>query len=90
MPADERLRQADLLDEIGHGGASPGQAPDDPQPVHVGEGLVDDPQLTEILGLVDDRGDGRANAGARGRQEASPVDVLVRAVTSTAIYINRS
>jgi len=74
MPADQRLRQ-----------------PDDPQAIDVGEGLVDDPQLAKVLGLVDDRRKGRTNTGARGGQEASPVGVeLLRGVTSTAVYINRS
>jgi hypothetical protein len=91
MPADQRLRQPDFLDQVGDGGVAAGQSPDDPQAIDVGEGLVDDPQLTKVLGLVDDRREGRANAGARGGQRVSPVGVgLLRGVTSTAVYINRS
>ena len=91
MPADQRLRQPDFLDQVGDRSVAAGESPDDPQPVDVGEGLVDDPQLAKVFGLVDDRRKGRANAGARGGQSVSPVGVgLLRGVTSTAVYINRS
>jgi hypothetical protein len=91
VPADQRLRQPDFLDQVGDGGVAASEAPDDPQAIDVGEGLVDDPQLAKVLGLVDDRREGRANAGARGGQGVSPVGGgLLRRVTSTAVYINRS
>ena len=91
MPADQRLRQPDFLDQVGDGSVAASQSPDDPQSIDVGERLVDDPQLTKVLGLVDDRRKGRANAGARGGQSVSPEGVgLLRRVTSTAVYINRS
>jgi hypothetical protein len=44
-----------LGDELGDGGLGLGEAADDPQPVDVGEGLVDEPQLAQVAGL-DDRG----------------------------------
>jgi hypothetical protein len=91
MPADQRLREADFLDQVGDGGVAAGESPDDPQAIDVGQGLVDDPKLAKVLGLVDDRCKGRAYAGARGGQSVSPVGVgLLRRVTSTAVYINRS
>jgi hypothetical protein len=64
MPADQRLRQADFLDQVGHRRVAAGESPDDPQAIDIGEGLVDDPQLAKVFGLVDDRRKGRANAGA--------------------------
>ena len=55
--------------------ASPyGEAVDDPEAVDVGEGLVDDPQLAELVGLVDDRRNGRSDSGGRrGQGEDSEV-----------------
>jgi hypothetical protein len=72
VPADERLRQADLLDQIGHRGVAIGETLDDSEAVDVGQRLVDEPELTELVGLVDDGRDGRADAGRRGRQGWSP------------------
>jgi hypothetical protein len=68
VPTDERLGQADLLDQIGHRRVPIGEALDDPESVDVGERLVDDPQLTELVGLVDDGRDGRADSGGGGGQ----------------------
>ena len=48
--------------------APAGQALDDAQAVDVGEGLVEVAQLAQVIGLVDDRGDRRADAGGRGGQ----------------------
>ena len=44
-------------------GLAVGEAPDDAQPVHVGEGLVERAQVAQVVGLEDDRRDGRADAG---------------------------
>jgi hypothetical protein len=63
VPADEGLRQADLLDQVRDRGVAVGEALDDAEPIDVGECLVDDPQLAELVGLVDDRGDGRTDPG---------------------------
>jgi hypothetical protein len=41
---------------------------DDSQPVDVGEGLVDEAQLAQLLGLEDSIGDRAADVGARGAQ----------------------
>jgi hypothetical protein len=82
VPADERLRQAHVLDEVPNRRVARREAPDDAEPVDVGEGLVHDPQLAEIIGLVDDRGERRPDSGAGGAQG----DVLA----STAVYINES
>jgi hypothetical protein len=64
MPADQWLRQPDFLDQVGHRSVAAGESPDDPQPIDVGKGLVDDPKFAKVLGLVDDRRKGRTNAGA--------------------------
>jgi len=61
--ADERLAEPDVGDELGHAGLAVGQATHDAQPVHVGEGLVEGAQLAQVVGLEDDRGDGRAESG---------------------------
>ena len=63
VPADERLGEPDVIDELGDRRRAPGQPLDDPQPVDVGEGLVEQAQLAQVVGLIDDRGDRRADAG---------------------------
>ena len=63
--ADERLAQADVGDELGDAGLTVREASDDAQPIHVGEGLVEGAQLAQVVGLEDDRGDGRAEPGGR-------------------------
>ena len=63
MPADERLGQPDFLDQVRHRRVAVREALDDAEPIDVGECLVDDPQLAELVGLVDDRGDGRTDPG---------------------------
>jgi hypothetical protein len=52
-----------VLDEIPDGGRAPSEAPDDAQAVDVGECLVEQPQLAKVIGLVDDGGERRADAG---------------------------
>ena len=84
MPRDEGLREADLGDQLRDGGFSFCEAADDPEPVDIGEGLVDEPQLAEIARLDDGGRDRRADAG-RGWGQGS-VSV---AVVSTTVYINR-
>jgi hypothetical protein len=44
------------------------QPADDPQAVDVGEGLVDEAQLAQLVGLEDGVGDRAANARRRGAQ----------------------
>jgi hypothetical protein len=63
VPTHQRLRQADVLDEIPDGGRAAGEATDDAQAVDVGERLVEQPQLAKVIGLVDDGGERRADAG---------------------------
>ena len=60
---DQRLTESDVRDELGHAGLAFRQATDDAQPIHVGEGLVKQAQLAQVVGLEDDRGDRGANAG---------------------------
>ncbi len=63
MVADQRLAEADVGDELGDRRLTVGEAPDDAQPVHVGERLVERAKIAQVLGLQDDRGDGRADPG---------------------------
>jgi hypothetical protein len=88
VPGDERLRQPDLGDELGNGGLGVGQRADDAQPVDVGQGLVDEAQLAQLVGLEDDVGDRAANAGRRGAQGEVLRWGSRPAVGSTAVYIN--
>jgi hypothetical protein len=48
------------------------QAADDAQPVDVGEGLVDETQLAQLLRLKDRVGDRAADVGAGGAQGFAP------------------
>jgi hypothetical protein len=57
-----------VLDEIPHRRRAAGKALDDAQPIDVGERLVEQAQLAQVIGLVDDGGERGANAGGRGRQ----------------------
>ena len=68
MPRDEGLRQSDLGDELGDGRFRDGENPEDPQPVDIGEGLVDQPKLAEVVGLEDRIRDRAADVGAGGTQ----------------------
>jgi hypothetical protein len=88
VPRDERLREPDLGDELGHGGLRNGKGTDDPQAVDVGERLVDETQLAQLVGLEDGVGDRAANAGGRRTQGERSGGVGGAAVGSTAVYIN--
>ena len=72
VPRHERLAQPDPLDELGDGGLALGEALDDAQAVHVGEGLVDEAQGAQVLGLVDDGRDGRADVRGGRCQGVAP------------------
>ena len=61
VPRDERLAQADPFDQLGHAGLALREALDDPQPIHVRKGLVDDADRAQLVGLVDDGRNGRAD-----------------------------
>ena len=85
---DERLRQPDVGDELGDRGLALGQAADDAQPVHVGQGLVEGAQLAQVLGLDDDR---RRSSSGSGRAVGTAGDGLLGGgVASTTVYINRA
>jgi hypothetical protein len=58
VPGNERLAEADGVDKFAHRGGALGQPSDDTKAVYVRERLVKDAQLAQIVGLVDDRGDG--------------------------------
>jgi hypothetical protein len=62
-----------------------GEDAHDAEPVDVGERLVDETQLAELVGLEDGVRDGGADVGAGGAQ----VDDSSAAIGSTAVYINR-
>lgn len=64
VPRHERLRQPDVVDELGDAGLGVSEPLHDAQPVHVGEGLVEGAQRAELLRLVDDGRDRTANAGS--------------------------
>ena len=65
------------------------QAAEDPQAVHVGEGLVDEPELAQVLGLVDDGRDRAADAGGRGGHGVCRASAEGGVgVGSTTVYIN--
>jgi hypothetical protein len=82
VPADQRLGEPDVVDELGNGRRALGQSLDDAQAVDVRQGLVEAAQLAQIVGLVDDRGDRRADVGGRGGQG-------VRLRLSIELYIKR-
>jgi len=91
MPRHEWLAQPDALNELGDRCLSLGKALDDPEPIHVREGLVDQAQGAQVLRLVDDGRDGRADV--RGGRCQCVLRILspdrVCAVDgSTLIYIN--
>jgi hypothetical protein len=85
VPRHERLRQPDLRDQLRDGRFGGRQATNDPKPIDVGEGLVNDAQLAELVGLEDGVGDRAANVGARGAQ--GDLRRLLP-VASTTVYIN--
>jgi hypothetical protein len=74
VPRDERLAEADLGDELGDGRLPPGETTDDPQAVDVGEGLVDQAQLAEVLRWEDGAGDRAADVGAGGTQRMTSAE----------------
>jgi len=62
MPAHERLAQPDVVDQLGDRGRGIREALDDPQPVDVGQRLVEQADLAKVIRLIDDRGDRRADS----------------------------
>ena len=91
VPRHERLAQPDPFDELGHGRLALGEALHDPKAVHVGERLVDEAQRAEVLGLVDDGRDGRADVrGGRcqGSLRIPRPDRGLAVDGSTLVYIN--
>jgi hypothetical protein len=64
MPADQRLRQSDVIDEVADAGRALGQATDDAEAVDIGERLVDRAELAQLGGNAGDRRDGGPDSGA--------------------------
>jgi hypothetical protein len=52
-----------VIDQLGDGGWRFRQAPNDAEPVDVGERAVERAQLAKLIGLVDDRGECPADPG---------------------------
>ncbi len=63
VPAHQRLRQPDVVDELGDARLAASQPLDDPQSVDVRERLVERTERPKLVGLVDDRRDRGADAG---------------------------
>jgi hypothetical protein len=78
MPGNERLGQPDLRDELGDGRLARGQTSDDAEAVDVGQGLVDETQLAQLVGLEDGVRDRASDVGARGAQGESPAEATRR------------
>src|SRR4051794_16912080 len=53
VPRHERLRQADMGDELGDRRLTVRQPADDPEAIHVGHDLVEGAQLAQVIGLGD-------------------------------------
>ena len=88
---DERLRQADVGDELGDARLALGQATDDAQAVHVGEGLVEGTQLAQVVGLGDDLRRSWSGPGrAMGTGAMDSGVWMARRGASTTIDINRT
>lgn len=93
--ADQRLTEPDMVDELGHGGRRLGQPADDSEPVDVRQGLVEDPELAQLLRLVDDGGDRAANPGWRGAQSSLRSDSAMQwetgraRITAMTVYIKQ-
>ena len=86
MPRDQRLRQPDVVDQLGHGRVAGHEPAHDPEPVDVGHGLVEDAQLAQVLGRRDGRRNGAANAGSGGGQVGD--SAAGPSIASTTVYIN--
>ena len=80
-------REPDVRDELADRGVALGQALDDAQPVDVGEGLVERPQVAQVIGLDDDRWRWSCGCG-RGRHGWEGTPGGRWDVASTAVDIN--
>jgi hypothetical protein len=61
-----------MLDQLGDRRRAGGQALDDPEPVDIGQRSVEQSDLAQLVGLVDDGRDGRADPDRRGAQGRLP------------------
>jgi hypothetical protein len=64
VPADQRLRQPHVLDQLAHARGAVGEAADDAEAVDIGERLVDRAELAKLGGGVRDGGEGGPDPGA--------------------------
>ena len=62
---DQGLREAHMLDQLTHAGAAARESLDDPQAVHVRDGLVEQPQLAQLVRLVNEGCEGGADVVVR-------------------------
>ena len=72
VPADERLRQPDMLDQVRDARIPLRESTHDAQAVHVGQCLVNDLELAQVVRLIHDRGQRRADSSRGGTQEVPP------------------
>jgi hypothetical protein len=70
--AHEGLGEPHVIDQLRHGRRRLRQAPDDPEPVDVGERPVERAQVAQVVRLVDDGGKGPADPGWRRGQGEAP------------------
>jgi hypothetical protein len=56
VPRDQRLAEADRFDQIADRSRTLREPPHDSEAVHVGQRFVEDAQLPQIVGLIDDCG----------------------------------
>ena len=71
--ADQRLRQSNMGDQLRDAGLAVSKSPDNPQAIDVGQGLVEGPEFAQVLGLEDDRSNGRAEMRWGGGQSGTPI-----------------
>jgi hypothetical protein len=83
VPRDERLGEPDVLDQLGYRRLGAREPLDDPEPVDVGQRLVDEAQLAQLVGLVDDRRQRRADSGGGGGQGQAPGERASRRINGS-------
>ncbi len=89
MPRDERLAEPDVVDELGDRRLTLREPPHDSQAIHVRQGLVNQSNGAEILGLVNDRGDrGPDTSRRRAQERLRSVAAAIQGVGSMEVYIN--
>ena len=65
VPGDQWLGKVDVVDQLGDGHRAVGEALEDAQAGRIGEGLVEDGHLAQLLWGCGDGGDRRTDVGGR-------------------------